>query len=196
MNIAGIILAAGASTRMTKHKQLLNYKGQSLLNNVIHKCLKIPLCDIICITGHLDKELKDEVDNANITFIHNVRHKEGMVGSLKLGINHLSRDYSVDAALVLLTDQPLIPINHYQLMLDQMKAEKPSLMATSYKGTIGVPAIYTQPFFSKIMDLENSASAKSILKQHRDLLTTLDCAEASIDVDTDEDYQKLLSQYE
>lgn len=134
--------------------------------------------------------------NDDMRFIHNAKHKEGMAGSLKLGISRALKDTSVDATLILLTDQPLIPLNHYKSMLDHMKAKRPSLLATGYYDTIGVPAIYTRQFFQEIMLMDNKGTAKSILMQHKDQLTTMQCDEAGIDVDTDEDYQKLLSQYE
>lgn len=195
MKISGIILAAGASTRMTKYKQLLRFKGESLLKAIVDKCQQLELNEIVCITGYLDHELKAEAMNEDITFIHNTKHKEGMVGSLQLGINHVNES-SADAALVLLTDQPLIPLSHYQSMISTLVEHKAQLVATSYNEIIGVPAIYTRQYFQEIMALDNNSSAKSILIRHRKDMLTIDCALAGIDVDTDEDYQKLLDQYE
>jgi len=195
LKISGIILAAGASTRMTKYKQLLRFKGESLLKAIVHKCRQLELNEIVCITGYLDHELRAEAMNEGITFIHNMKHKEGMLGSLQLGINHVN-DSSADAALVLLTDQPLIPLRHYQSMISTMVEHEAQLVATSYNEIIGVPAIYTRQYFQEIMALENNRSAKSVLKQHRDELIAIKCTEAGIDVDTDEDYQNLLDQYE
>jgi len=195
LKISGIILAAGASSRMTKYKQLLKFKGESLLNAIVGKCQQLELEEIVCITGYLDKELRDEVMEDDITFIHNAKHKEGMVGSLKLGIDHIS-DSKVDAVLVVLTDQPLIPLSHYQAMISKVESEFAMLIATSYNGTIGVPALYSRQYFQEIMSLDNNSSAKSILKRHNKELVTIDCAMAGLDVDTDEDYNKLLDQYE
>lgn len=118
-----------------------------------------------------------------------------MVGSLQVGINHVNES-SADAALVLLTDQPLIPLSHYQSMISTLVEHKAQLVATSYNEIIGVPAIYTRQYFQEIMALDNNSSAKSILIRHRKDMLTIDCALAGIDVDTDEDYQKLLDQYE
>ena len=70
--------------------------------------------------------------NDDMRFIHNTKHKEGMAGSLKLGISRALKDTSVDASLILLTDQPLISLNHYKSMLDHKKAKRPSLLATGY----------------------------------------------------------------
>ena len=196
MKISGIILAAGASTRMTKYKQLLRFKGQSLLNDVVSKCSHLDLHQIICITGYLNEELKAEVGNSHMVFIHNNKHEDGMVSSLQLGINHLLEDSQTEAALVMLTDQPLVPLSHYQAMLGKMRENSHLLMATSYNDTIGVPAIYSRAYFSEILSLDKHSSAKSILKRHQERVLTMECAEAGIDIDTDQDYQKLLDYYE
>jgi len=195
LKISAIILAAGASTRMTKYKQLLKFKGESLLNAIIGKCQSLELDEIVCVTGHLDKELRTEVTDDDITFIYNVRHEEGMVGSLKIGINHVT-DSNVDAVLVVLTDQPLIPLSHYESMISKIELGQAHLVASAYNDTIGVPAIYTSQYFREIMALDNQSSAKSILSRHNDDLVTVMCPEAGVDVDTDQDYQKLLDEHE
>jgi len=71
-----------------------------------------------------------------------------------------------------------------------------SIIATQYSDTFGVPAVFPRLYFQNILDLDDAASAKSILKQNQNNLLLIECEDASKDIDTDDDYKNLITQYE
>jgi len=186
-------LAAGSSSRMTKYKQLLTFKGKSLVKHIVEKASNLELHEIICVTGFLETELKQESALENILYVHNDQHKQGMTNSLKFGLDRVKE---TDAVLIMLTDQPLIPLQHYQRLIGLAKEESSLVIATSYLETIGVPAIFKKELFDEILSLNDTSSPKSLVDFHKDKLSTLVCEVAGIDIDTDEDYRQLIEQYE
>lgn len=195
MKISCIILAAGSSTRMSNYKQLLKFRGKTLIKLLLEKIHDLDFEVIFCVTGFLKEELHSELDDFNVQFVHNTNHRLGQTSSLKQAIVK-AQDMPVDAAMVVLTDQPLISKDHYS-KLKQMSLFNPeTIIATRYSDTYGVPAIFPRKYFKHIIQLGDNSNAKSILKQNSNNLLLIDCEAASRDIDTDEDYKNLISDYE
>jgi len=180
---------------MSNYKQLLKFRGKSFIKLLIEKIHDLDLDRIFCVTGYLQEELHDELDDFNVQFIHNSNHLSGQTSSLKMAIAK-ARDTSVDAALIVLTDQPLITIEHFTKLKHMFLSNSDTIVATQYSDTFGVPAIFPKEYFKQILDLDDKSSPKTILKQNRDKLLLIECEDASRDIDTDDDYKNLISQYE
>ena len=192
MNTTGIILAAGASTRMSKCKQLLTYKGKTLINNIASLAEELPLLDCVCVSGYLRQELQEALGGRSIALIHNANYKNGMLSSLQIAVRTITEDKSCDAILVMLSDQPLISKNHYSSLLNLACKRKENIIATAYRGTFGVPVIYKRKYFQKILELKNQPT-KTLIKNNLNDSLFLRCEEAAYDIDTDQDYQNLIA---
>lgn len=195
MKISCIILAAGSSTRMSNYKQLLKFRGKSFIKYLLEKIAPLDFENIFCVTGLLDIELRDELKDYDLQFIHNANHLSGQTSSLKQAIAR-AQGTSADAAMIVLTDQPLIRSDHYARLMQMCRSNTGSIIATEYSDTFGVPAMFPRLYFQNILDLDDAASAKSILKQNQNNLLLIECEDASRDIDTDDDYKNLITQYE
>ena len=193
MGMSCIILAAGSSSRMTKYKQLLFYKGKTLIKQLGEILSSLTFQKIVCVTGFLRVELENELRGLGIEFIHNDNHLAGQTSSLKIGIEHLAIEEGTNAVLICLTDQPKIPHHHYQDLIKSAKENPSKIIATFYGNTFGVPSVIPHEYFQEFISLPNNGSPKSILKKHRDNLILIKCEAASQDIDTDEDYKKLIA---
>lgn len=190
MRIAAIILAAGSSSRMSKPKQLLYYKGKSMINNLAQQISTLETDTTICITGYLKNEIEEELKDYNFKFLHNSNYNQGMSSSLKTAVSHII-DSEIDALLVTLSDQPLIPTTHYQNIIHASNDNSIEIVTTSFNKTYGAPTLFKKSLFQDLLKLNAQQGAKSIIKKHREKAIFLDCGEAMYDVDTDEDYMKL-----
>lgn len=190
-----IILAGGSSSRLGKPKQLVKFQGESLIKQAVKTALQTACNPIIVVTGFLHEELLDEVENLPVQISHNPDWKEGMGSSIRAGITalkQLENQNSVDAVLFLLCDQPLIPSEHLNVLITQFYQHKRSIVATGYADTQGVPAIFDKSFFSVLENLPGNRGAQSLFKQYQDQLIVVPFEGAAIDVDTEEDYAKLI----
>ncbi len=112
-SIAGIILAAGLSSRMKDFKPLLKYNGKSFLQNIITKLSNV--CDkVVVVTGHNASMIEKEISLINSTIdiitVFNENYKEGMFASLQTGLKSLN---NYEWALYHFVDQPTIQQNVY-----------------------------------------------------------------------------------
>src|ERR1700761_2240537 len=103
---AGIILAAGPSSRLGFPKQTLLYKGKTLLELAVEAALKSKCGPVVVVLGANAAEIEPGIKNNNITILHNANWEEGMSSSIRTAIKHLEKDPEIDAAVMMLCDQP------------------------------------------------------------------------------------------
>ncbi len=191
MKIAAIVLSAGASTRMTGYKQLLQYKGAPFLQRLFKTLETINLEKIICVTGELHQELIDLSSSKNISFVRNINYKNGMLSTIQLGLSEIIQEENYDAVLICLSDQPLIPLAHYERIIKEAEESDKTIICSSYNETFGPPLLFKTEHYNEILQLQGK-SAKPFIKKNKSEVHFIDCDEAGKDIDTDEDYQKLI----
>lgn len=191
MKISAIILAAGSSSRLGRAKQLLKYKNKSFIQHLIEKLEKIGISNPIIVLGARYANIHQHLNE--IAFkgivVENKQWEEGMSTSLIKGLSSL--DTTSDAALLCLTDQPLIPQSHYQKLLASFEKEQ-KLIVSFYNNSPGVPALIPRKYFDEILQLKGQGGAKYILKKYRAESLMIPCKEAELDVDTEEDYRRIV----
>ncbi|MEX8546692.1 MAG: NTP transferase domain-containing protein [Mucilaginibacter sp.] len=198
LNIAVVILAGGSSSRLGKPKQLLHYQNETLIKHAVKTALSVSPKAVVVVSGFLHEELVGEVEsNELVQLIHNPNWQQGMGSSIRAGINALGQHpgfSKIDAALILLCDQPLINAQHLQRLLAQFSADKRSMIvATGYAETQGVPAIFDRSLFPVLQNLPPEKGARWLFKAHQNNVAVVPFEGAAIDVDTEEDYQRLLA---
>jgi len=192
---AVIILAAGSSSRLGKPKQLLNYQGETLIKHTVKTVLQTSCIPLIVVSGFLHEELVAETKNFPVQLIHNPDWEKGMGSSIQTGItalNLLKSSNQIDAVLILLCDQPLITAEHLNKLITQFYRHKRSIVATGYAETQGVPAIFGKSLFPILQTLPGNRGAQWLFKEYQDQLTVVPFEGAAIDVDTKDDYLRLL----
>ena len=190
---AVIILAAGASNRLGHPKQLLMYKGRSLLRNVLDISKNVTANPVIVVLGASSNLTTNEItDDENICKLINDKWSEGISSSIRCAVNFLQQEFPLtDGAIILVCDQPFITgalIN--DLITIQKKTGKP-IVASSYSDTVGTPVLFHKSFFPELMNLSGDTGAKKIILQHPDSVVTVPFPEGNIDIDTAGDYEAL-----
>ena len=144
----------------------------------------------------MHEELVAEMENDPVHLVHNPEWQEGMGSSIRAGVIALQQtDVSKfpDSVLILLCDQPLITAAHLNLLITQFYLHKNSIVvATSYAAIQGVPAIFDKSLFITLAKLPGNRGAQWLFKQYENQLTVVPFEGAAIDVDTEEDYLRLL----
>lgn len=178
-NVGLILLAAGASSRLGQPKQLLQFRGRSLLRHAAKTALQ-SICRpvLVVLAGDFESELRD----LTVQIIHNPQPDEGIASSIRTGINALPTD--IDGAVVCLADQPFVTSDILNAL-----ANSKSLAAAFYNNSIGVPAFFPRRFFPELLALQGDKGARSILAKHSAL--AIPCPTAAIDIDTLNDVIKL-----
>lgn len=186
-----VLLAAGASTRMGRPKQLLSFEGRPLLLHAFDQALSTGLdVDIVlgCEVQRCRTLLREHMTPATATrarILVNHDWSEGMASSVRLGVN--SAPNSCQALLFMLCDQPRVPHEHFAALLNAWSNGTATLVASAYGATVGVPAVFGREHFRELLELQGDRGARALLARQSAEVHAIDCPEAALDLDRPED---------
>jgi molybdenum cofactor cytidylyltransferase len=188
-----VVLAAGGSSRLETPKQLLPYKGKTLLRHAVDEATNSNAQYVVVVLGaNADLFLK-ETDAGKASVIENKEWSEGMASSLRAGLKTLLQQQpSVDGVIFMVCDQPFVSAAVLNNLIDTYKETGKPVVASNYGEAIGTPAFFHQSFFKELMQLKGDEGAKKIIQQHKGEVTTILFPQGQIDIDQKVDYEKLV----
>lgn len=192
MNTGIILVAAGFSKRLGKPKQRLLYKGQSLLQHAIQTALSSDAQPVVVVLGARADEVKEEVNESAVYLVVNDQWEEGMASSIRCGIAALNKsNRKTEGAILMVCDQPFVtPSLLNDLLTAHEKTAKP-IVACSYADTFGPPVFFHHTFFPALLQLKGDTGARSVIRQYANEVEAIPFPEGAIDIDTEQDYEKL-----
>lgn len=188
-----LILAAGSASRMGKIKQLLPYKNTTLLEWAIEQAQKSTVKDVFCVLGANKDAIEKQLSTKTVEVIYNPNYKDGLSTSIVAGIDFL-QNHNFDSALIMLADQPHVTSEYLNSLIEVSKNNPSSIIASSYQGSVGVPALLPKKYFNDLLNLKGDKGAKNFLLQHNSNVLKINSHQNLLDIDTPEDYQHLLKQ--
>lgn len=187
-----LIPAAGASTRLGQAKQLLKYRGKSLLQNAVHAADSIDPEEIIVVTGANAEAVQAAVQHPAIRWIHNPWWSSGMGHSMALGA--AATNPSSTGLMILLCDQWRIQPKDLQTLLQIWRANPQRIVAAEVAGVCMPPVIFPASCFEQLQNLTGDAGARSIIDAHPELVTPIPMKNAAFDLDTREQLEAMEKQ--
>ena len=133
--IAGIVLAAGRSSRLGRPKQLLPVHGEPLIRHTLRRVLASSLDQVILVVGHEADEVRAAVADLPVECVFNPDAAAGQSTSVRAGLAALSPD--VEAAVFILGDQPGVDPNVIDALIDAWRASRAAVVAPRYEDRIG-----------------------------------------------------------
>jgi molybdenum cofactor cytidylyltransferase len=182
-----VILAAGNSSRLGLPKQLLQDKNKSFLKLITEKAVEARPLEVIAVLGFAADRMRLEVEDLPIRIVVNRGWMEGIASSIRAGMNAVHPQ--AEAALISLCDQPAVTTELLSQLISLCSHEKP-IAATEYNQTLGVPACFNRSIFPELLLLQGDSGAKRLIGQDKSRVAAHPFPQASIDIDTIEDYQK------
>lgn len=184
-----LILAAGASQRLGTPKQLLHWKGTTLLEHTIKEVLTTSIGEVFVVLGaHID-DIQQQIYSYPITIIENKNWQEGMGTSIACGIQQLQ---AFDQVLITLCDLPLIDQGHYQKLLQEHSQTSKGITTTVFETIIGVPAVFDRSYFKTLSKLSGDRGARALIQKEIADVQVVKADVPFTDIDTIEDYRKLI----
>jgi len=159
-----VILAAGRSSRMGEAKQLLRLGEHTVLGQVLENVRGSGVKDIVLVLGHEAEKIRERISTENLNVVINESYQQGMGTSLRAGLAALPP--GVDAALIILADQPFIRPKTLGLLMDQYKRSSAQIVIPTYKGFRGNPVLLDRSVFSEVMALTGDIGCRAIFGNH------------------------------
>lgn len=195
VKIVILILAGGKGSRMGTIKQLLPWKGATLLEHAIYQSKMSRASDIIVVLGANASEIRSKIKDNDIQFIDNPEWESGLGTSISCGVHYIQNNRpDAKGVMVLLADQPLIDTEYINNMLDAFMKNSNDMVTTNYGNREGVPAIFDKEYFLELQSLNQDFGAKELIQKNNHLNLSINPKGKEKDIDTPEDYKALLKE--
>jgi molybdenum cofactor cytidylyltransferase len=188
-NVGAVILAAGASTRLGQPKQLLTFRGETLIYRAVRAATEAGCDPVLVVVGETGDAIRRELQSTSATFMENPHWQRGPGTSIRCGLEHLPD--SVDAVVVLACDQPFLDASIVRKLIDAHEVTGKPIVASSYADTLGIPALFHRAKFEQLVGLPDAMGAKSLITRQPDHVASIAFEGGAIDIDTPEDFERL-----
>lgn len=185
--IVAVILAAGESSRLGKPKQLLPYKGTTLLNHSKEHLYPNIVEQTFIVLGAYADEIKRKCTLNDLEVIVCKNWRDGMGSSLSYACTEIFNQNEYDGILICLSDMPLVNNADYRNMIALFESEN-DIVATKANNKLGVPAIFGSQYFKNLIEMKGKKGAQSLIRNGKGNVKVYENRNAAVDIDTMEDY--------
>lgn len=189
--VAGIVLAAGGSSRFGSPKQLLPWRGTSVLNSVVSTAFDTGLAPVIVVLGANADQIEPSLPKECVV-VRNDAWPEGQSSSIRIGLAQLSEE--IDGVLILLGDQPQVN-PHFCSSIIQKGLECGKITIPYVNDRRANPVFFPKHTLKRLGQVTGDQGGRAIFSEFKvEYLPWLDDCMA-LDIDTPEDYEKLKACY-
>ena len=191
--VSGIVLAAGTASRFGKGpKQLLPWRGMTLLEWVIRQIEASPLEEVIVVVGHEAEEIRRKVSLQRAKFVEAPDFREGCSASIRAGLQAI--DPKAQAAVLVLGDQPGIESEIIAAVSERWWQVRTPVVRISYRGQPGHPMVVGKAIFEQVKALHGDKGVWKLLEANPDWVTEVQLDKLyPCNINTLEDYARLVS---
>ncbi len=183
--IFAIVLAAGASTRFGRTKQLEQFEGMPLAASAIRKAESVCGERTVLVTGKDWKEVASACEPLAGFFVINKEYEQGLASSIACGVRAVAE--SANAILLMLADLPLVTTEHLDKLVKTWAESPQSIVASAFEDTLGPPIVFPRSDFAALLELSGDRGARPVIDANRDRVQSIACEEAAFDIDRPED---------
>ena len=183
-----VLLAAGASTRMGRPKQLIEIGGKPLLAKAVEAALASAAWPVVVVLGANAEAIRPVLARYPVLITDNPAWTEGMASSLRAGVATLQAfSRSLDGALIAVADQPAFSAAVIARLVAAQPTTGQSIVAARYAGRLAVPALFGREHFAALAALTGEGGARQYLADHATGTVAVDLPELAVDLDTPDD---------
>jgi molybdenum cofactor cytidylyltransferase len=193
--IAGIVLAAGSSSRLGRPKQLLPLQGEPLLRFTLQRILTTRLDVVYVVLGHRADEISGAIADLPVRIVLNPDAERGQSTSVLAGLQAVAAT-EPDAVMFLLGDQPQVNPTVVNALIRRWQDTHAGVVAPRYADGIGNPILFDGGVLAEFTTLDGDTGARAIVRahQHSGAISLVEVnSPAPRDVDTEADYAALLA---
>ncbi|MGH7629939.1 MAG: nucleotidyltransferase family protein [Gemmatimonadales bacterium] len=193
--VAGVVLAAGASTRMGRNKLLFVLEGSTVLRRAVSRAAEAGLDPVVVVLGHEADRARRELGGLPSEIVLNPSYQKGINSSLGIGISALPEN--VAAAVVMLADMPFVTSEMLAALAERFRRGTAPLVISDYEGVNAPPMLYSRSLFGELLAMTGEGAGRDVVRRHRSEATIVSWpASALSDLDRPQDYERVRKQLE
>jgi molybdenum cofactor cytidylyltransferase len=192
--VAGVVLAAGSSTRMGKNKLLFDVDGESVVRRAVRQAASAALDPVIVVVGYEAELVRRELDRLDTRCLIAVNpdYERGINSSLKTGIAEVPA--SAVAAVVMLADMPLVTAEMIAELVTRYRASEAPLVISDYDGVNAPPMLYDRALFEELRVMEGEGCGRQVVRRHKSSAEVIAWPVTALtDLDVPSDYELVRS---
>lgn len=184
--LSAVLVAAGASRRLGRPKQLLDWHGEPLVRRAARAALDAGVDELVVVLGAEAEAVQAALEGLDVRIVEHPGWPEGMGSSIAAGVGAATGD----AVLVLTCDQPGVDAALLRLLVEAMQAGH-TRVACAYSGVVGVPALFSAPAdFAALRALSGEQGARGILRSDAHAVCAIAAAQAAHDIDDEAAWER------
>jgi len=189
-----MVLAAGRSSRLGRPKQLLTFRGRSMIGHTVDTALESGIGPVCVVTGAFAERLGAALSGSDALVLFNEDWEEGMASSIRKAVSAIATIKPMpDGILFMVCDQPFVNVQLLRELISRQAAMGSAITACSYDGTNGTPALYHRSIFRELAALKGDRGAKNIIQRHLQETELIPFPQGGLDIDTESDYLELIN---
>jgi CTP:molybdopterin cytidylyltransferase MocA len=185
------ILAAGASRRLGRPKQLVLWRGHELVRHLALQALSSRASEVAVIVGAHSERIVPAVSDLPVSCVVNLGWREGVASSIRCA-THWAAKKNFEALIVMASDQPHLDMYHLDRLISEHE-QGAVQVASRYGGIVGIPALFGEIAFRRLFTLSGDVGASSILRDEPDT-RSIEWPAGEIDIDTTRDLSRLFDE--
>ncbi|GMR09779.1 MAG: molybdenum cofactor cytidylyltransferase [Anaerolineae bacterium] len=186
--VAGVVLAAGGSSRLGEPKQLIQWRGHPLVWHAVRAAAEGGLAPIAVVAGGAADELRQALEGEAIDIVENPAWSAGQSGSVRLGLEAVAE--GTEGAVFLLADLPFVGPDLVRALIGRHRQTLAPLVATWAGGRRANPVLFDRMTYSDLLSLSGDQGGRAIFRRFEPDFVEWDDS-ILLDVDTPEDMERL-----
>ena len=184
-NVSALVPAAGRSTRMGPvNKLLAPFDGRAMVRHVVEQLAGSSVRPIVVVTGHEAERVREALDGAGASFVHNPAYREGLSGSIRAGLAALPE--SAEAALVCLGDMPLVTPEHVERLVAAFDPDEGrEICVPVFEGKRGNPVLFARRFFEEMAAVRGDVGARHLIGEYEEYVCEVAMDDRAVLLDVD-----------
>ncbi len=189
-SVAGVVLAAGTSSRLGRNKLLMELGGESVLRRTVHTAIDGGLAPVLVVLGFEANRARDALAGLACELVDNPDYALGVNRSLKAGLAAVPPGAA--AAVVLLADMPLVTGAMIATVVGAYRRSDAPLVISQYGETQAPPTLYDRSLFGEFQECQGEGAGKRVVERHRhDAVSIAFPPDALLDLDLPDDFRRL-----
>ncbi|OGO20513.1 MAG: hypothetical protein A2Z14_13610 [Chloroflexi bacterium RBG_16_48_8] len=186
--VAGVILAAGASTRLDGLKQLMTFRRRPLVIHSVETALEGHLDPVVVVVGPEGEAVKNALMHHPVHIVENTEPGRGQSSSVHLGLESVQDQ--VEAVIFLLADMPLVKPDLLKALVEQHRRSLAPVIAPFAQGKRGNPVLFDRRTFHSLREVKGDQGGRAIFSHYPVVQLEWDDS-VLFDVDSEEDLRKM-----
>ena len=188
--VAAVILAAGASTRMGRNKLLLPVDGEAMVHRAARRALDAGLAPVVVVLGHEDDRVRAALSDLDVVFATSPDPTGPTSASLHAGLEALGP--SVPATVVMLSDMVEVTESMLRTIARASARGTAPLEVSRYGDVLAPPLLFRRALWPELLAWHGEGCGKAVVRAHGAEASVHDWpATALRDIDTPSDYDAL-----